>query len=160
MIAHQSSNPSRQSRKPRVQRRRRPTVSLSVMLVLGLLWCGLLALAGQGDTPWQPADRGFFAAVCVQFVVISALLVFLWSKRARALVIMTTPIAIQVLANVLASARNVRDPETYEAHPTFVQGFLEIFPDMIAATVVITALIGAAVFALQRRRRSAEPATA
>ena len=122
------------------------------MLLLGLLWCALFSLAGQGDTPWEPNDKGWFTAWIVQYIVIGALLVLLWSKRVHRLLMVVTPIAIQALPLFLPLGPST-NPDASDTS-TFTDGFMEVFPYTIVGTAAIAAVIGAGFFVQGRRNRT------
>jgi hypothetical protein len=66
------------------------------MLVLGAVWCGFWSLF-QGETSWEPPDKGWFAGWVAYYVLTACVLVVLWWKRAQAWVIVITPIASTVI---------------------------------------------------------------
>lgn len=135
--------------------RRRPTISLVVMSLLGLLWCGLWS-EFRGDTPWEPNDKGWFAGWIAYYVLTGAVLVYLWWKRVRAWVIVTTPIASTVLTLALVLIGLVPDTSA-DLHDTstFIDGF---WPVLLWGVVAagIAALIGAVVLRSQNPTHVAE----
>ena len=119
--------------------RRRPTISLIVMLVLGTLWCGALAFM-QGDTTWEPWDRGWFAGWAVQFCVVGGVLVYLW-HRSRAWMIVLAPIAIQLLAMLQWYAWDAvgvfQSEGDWEDSSTFADAFVPLALSTLLATAVV-----------------------
>jgi hypothetical protein len=124
--------------------RRRPTISLAVMLVLGLLWCGFWALF-QGERSWQPSDKGWFAGWIAYYVLTAAVLVLLWWKRARDWVIVMTPIASTVITIALllpgwVPTPSMTDAAADEFTATFIDGFWRMFLWAVIAAAIAAAI--------------------
>jgi len=133
--------------------RRRPTISLAVMLVLFLLWCGYWLPLLQGETWWQPSDKGAFAGWIAYYVLTAVVLVFLWWKRVRAWVIVLVPIASTVITIALLLPGWLPAPGmtgSDQSTATFADGLWRVLLwGMIAA--VIASVLGAVALRIEER---------
>lgn len=117
--------------------RRHPTVSLVVMLAIGLGWCWLLTY-NQGETPGEPADRGMVAGSVFHFIVIGGVLVVLWAKRVHWEVMVAAPLLSQVIT-LLAIV--VFFPSTPSADSSDDSTVFDGFIDGLPYTVISAALL-------------------
>ena len=112
--------------------RRHPTIALLVMLVVGAAWC-LLWVGVQGETPWEPTDRGLVAGWIIHFVVISAVLVLMWSRRVHWGVMVAAPIMSEIVALLFGSNSAADSSDETGAF----DGFLDVFPHTVLAALLL-----------------------
>lgn len=117
---------------------------LVAMVALGLALCGAIA-THQGDTPWEPSDKGWFVGWAVHFLVIGGLLVLLWWLRARAVWIVVAPVLSGLLAFAMAPPGGwAEEGADLRDDATFADGFHDVLPYMLVAVLlmgVMTALV-------------------
>jgi hypothetical protein len=139
------------------QLRRRPTISLIAMTLLGLLWCGFFS-SFQGETPWEANDKGWFAGWIFYFGLMAVVLVYLWWKRVRGWVIVITPLVGTFLTLFAAASGSFPGGNPDESDTsTFIDGF---WPILVLALMAagIAAGIGAVVLAVRTEPPPTEPA--
>ncbi|MBD0329166.1 MAG: hypothetical protein ICV64_03580 [Thermoleophilia bacterium] len=122
-----------------------------VMFILGTVWCLLLA-AFQGETPGEPWDDGHTAGVAVQFVVVGALLILLWTARAPSAMIVSFPILDQLLI-WFVSIQASRGPFESAGDFSDASTFSAAFVPMVIGVVIATALVGAGAFGMLKYRK-------
>ena len=137
---------------------RRPTAIaalwLVAMLFAGVGACGAAATQ-QGDTAWEPPDRGWLVGWALHFLVIGALLVLLWWIGARAVLIVTAPVVTGLLAFLVSPPAGWADEDAdFRDDGTFADGL----EDVLAYTFA-TALLMGLVVAVHARASTARRAS-
>lgn len=133
---------------------RRPAVIATLLLVamlsLGLAYGALMAM-DQGETHWEPSDKGWFAGWVVHFLVVGGLLVVLWWRRSRSLTIVVAPLLTGVLAfRIAPPAGWVEEDSDFRADATAIDGFSDVLPHTFVAALLMGVVV---VFAVVRSAR-------
>jgi hypothetical protein len=129
------------------------------MFLLGTLFCGVAAIS-QGDTAWEPWDRGWFAAWVVQYFVVGGLLVYLWWRRSRAWAIIVAPVAILVLELSVEAALVWIGIGDSEGDSSDSSTFADAFLPLVLGVSLATAVVGYVALLVMRSARGDTPPSA
>lgn len=110
---------------------------LVAMLAAGLAVCGLMATQ-QGDTAWEPSDRGWFVGWVVHLVLIGGLLVLLWWLGARSVWILSAPVVTGLLAFLLSAPGGWAEEDAdFRDDATFADGLGDVLPYTLVAALLM-----------------------